>query len=155
MRNRRKFVVVGVVALVVVVALPLLLFESRGVGSTDLEMIFDVRDAETRRAIPGATIEVLPEGVPPGASEHVKIVTGQDGRAHRLCEHMMSYIVKGFWRSSYNVQDPSWHFRVAAPGYTKSDWLETGDFPRCDQFIDGGHSRRTIGVSLRKAPNVL
>src|SRR6516164_5441944 len=120
--------------LIAAIALPLLVWgfdrvqRIYWVGSTDLEVAFAVTDAATSSPIPGARIEVQSEGgfYEERDKQEFVLVCDVSGVARKvwrksMCSGKQSGLL---FTNTFAVPLPWWRFRVSAPGFQPSEWVD-------------------------------
>jgi hypothetical protein len=127
------------------------------VGHTDLEVRFDVIDANTGQPIPNATVHVYAE---PGGfcadsgAQEFTITADEHGHAMHLYKSCMCCGSNGLFEDTFAVYLPFWWFRATAADYsdTSADYL---DAPKFRQEVRRGKPAATIAlpIPLRKIAN--
>jgi hypothetical protein len=125
------------------------------VGSTDLEIEFDIRDVVTGMPVPGARIEVRSdEDFDDRDKLECMLNTESDGIARDLrhgtrCAGMRSGL--GL-TNTYSVRLPYWRFQLSAEGYEPGDWTELcAPQYRGKALRNGpGKAKLVVPASLRK-----
>jgi hypothetical protein len=131
------------------------------VGNADLDIEFVVTEAGSGSPIAGARVEAQSEGgfyeergnfyEERGKQEFV-VVSDAGGVAHGEYRRVMSFGTRsrlGF-TDTYDVHLPSLRFRVAAPGYQPSGWIELWEYRRQVKRAGPGRARLTVPVPLTK-----
>jgi hypothetical protein len=127
------------------------------VGSTDLDIEFIVTGASSSDPVPGARVEVHSEGgfYDERDKQEFALVTNADGVARKVChDSMCSGTQSGLrFTDTYAVHLPWWWFRVIAPGYEPSEWLELDVTQYREQVQRTGpqRARLAVSVSLQKS----
>jgi hypothetical protein len=122
------------------------------VGSTDLEVVFEVKDASSNKPVSGAIVDIASEGFLYGDHEphEFSLITDADGIATYGCVHNMCYGTKGPGIDTFNAHMPQWFFSVGAPGYnsTEQSWLDSLK-PRPHAKRSGPHrSKLVVAIAL-------
>ena len=127
------------------------------VGKTDLEVEFDVTAVGAGDPLPGARVEVQSEGgfYEERDKQEFVLETEAGGVARKECRGNMCFGTQsglGF-TDTFVVHLPWWQFRVTAPGYEPSEWVEL-DVPAYVRRVQrtGSHrARLVVLVSLQKS----
>lgn len=134
--KRRWFIVILASALTLTIAVVCLGAGGTWVGSTDLEVVLVVVDAETGKPIEGALITIQSFGGFYSKEDKLRdrepftLRTDDRGEARRTCHGMMCSGRYGYWGLGDTIasHQPNWLLDVLAPGYhPKHEWLETFD----------------------------
>jgi hypothetical protein len=127
------------------------------VGSTDLKIAFVVVTGNAEQPVAGARIEVQSEGGFYEEREKQEFVlhTNTDGIAHKVCHSSMCFGARsglGF-TDTFAVHLPWWRFRVSAPGFSSSGWvdLDVSEFRRRARRSGPGKAELLVRISLREA----
>jgi hypothetical protein len=100
----------------------------RWVGNTDLEVEFVVTAAETGQPIPGARIDIISEGglYEKRPERDFTLVADDGGKALEVCRRSMCFGTRSFlgFTDTFAVHLPRWLFRVSAPGFESTDWMD-------------------------------
>jgi hypothetical protein len=127
------------------------------VGSTDLTIAFVVVTGNAEQPVAGARIEVQSEGgfYEEQEKQEFELHTNTDGTAHKVCRNSMCFGARsalGF-TNTFAVHLPRWRFRVSAPGFSSSGWvdLDVLEFQRGARRSDPGKAELLVRISLRKA----
>lgn len=133
------------------------------VGGTDLEVEFLLREAGTENPIPGVRVEIKEFQSEDGFYEERDkraIVLSSDGRgvARKECRNSMCFGTRsglGF-TDTFAVHLPWWWFRVVAPGFESSEWLDLHEFEFRNraQRTSSGKAKWSVLVSLHRKPIV-
>src|SRR6478752_8971501 len=94
---------------------------AKWVGHTDLEVRFDVIDANTGQPIPNVTVHVHAEPggfCADGDAQEFTIRADEHGHAMHLCKSCMCCGSSGLFENSFAVYLPFWTFHVTATGYS-------------------------------------
>jgi hypothetical protein len=154
MRKRKfyKSLAFGGAALLVVALVALLTAgqTAKWVGHTDLEVRFDVIDANSGQPIPNATVHVHAE---PGGlcadsdAQEFTIASDEHGHAMRLCKSCMCCGSRGLLEDTFAVYLPFWWFHATAAGYSdaSADYL---DVPKFRQQVRRGNPSATIAIPI-------
>ncbi len=130
------------------------------VGRCDLEITFEVTDAQTNAPVVGAEIDI-PKSDPGFCADceaAFKLVTDAHGTAKRMCNRCMCGGFSGsglFFRSqdSFGTHTPDWVLLVSAAGYRQSEPIIVGE-PEFRRTIKRGDQFATMKVfiKLQKLP---
>jgi hypothetical protein len=127
------------------------------VGGTDLEIEFVVTEAGSATPIPGARIEVQSEGgfYEERDKQEFVLVCDVSGVARKVCrKSMCSGKQSGLlFTNTFAVPLPWWRFRVSAPGFQPSEWVDLNAVEYIRQVQRPGtqhKARLVVRVSLRK-----
>jgi hypothetical protein len=123
---------------------------AKWVGHTDLEVRFNVIDADTGQPIPSATVHVHAE---PGGfcadsdAQEFTIAADEYGLATHLCKSCMCCGSKGLFEDTFTAYLPYWWFHVTAAGYagTRADYL---DAPKYRRQVRRGKPSATIAIPI-------
>jgi hypothetical protein len=122
------------------------------VGHTNLEIEFVITAAHSGQPIPGARIEIQPER----EEQNFVVDADTDGMARKECRECMCFgTVSGLrFTDTFAVHLPWWLFRVSAPGFESSEWVDltVSDFLRRVYRAGPGKAKLVIPVSLQKKP---
>jgi hypothetical protein len=128
------------------------------VGHTDLEVAFCLTALDSGQPIAGARIEVRSEGgsYEERGEQQFVLSTDANGVARKECRHNTCSGARsalGF-TDSFAVHLPWWQFRVSAPGFESSAWMDLaiGDIRRRTHRIGPGRARVVVPVTLRRRP---
>jgi hypothetical protein len=124
------------------------------VGSTDLEVEFVVTDAISGLPLSGAQIEVKSEGgfYEQRDEREFTLVADPDGIARKECRNSMCFGTQSGLRftDTYVVHLPCWLFRVTAPNYEPSDWVDLDVWENVSrvQRVGPGRAKLVVPASL-------
>jgi hypothetical protein len=97
------------------------LFTVYWVNFVDLEVEFAVTDANSGHPIPGARIDVFPEGgfTQEREKQRFELTTDANGLAHTQCNHCMCGGSESGLRftDTFGLSLPGWRYQVQAPGF--------------------------------------
>lgn len=152
------------ILLVAVVAMPLLVWgydliqTIQWVGSTDLEVEFVLREVGTGNPIPGARVEIQSEGgfYEERDKQAFALSADTQGMARKECRNSMCFGTRSGLRftDTFAVHLPWWRFRVSAPGFESSEWidLDVFEFRRRAHRTSPGKAKLRVAVSLHRKP---
>jgi hypothetical protein len=130
--------------------------ECRWVGSTDLEVRFEVANALTGESIPEATINIDSEGGCYEGSQagQFQLQTASDGVVTYQClQNRCIGTDRGgvFGRKSTRyVSPPPWRFKVTAKDYVEKNWEYIHDYYRDGmQRIEAGRDLFLVRLALQ------
>jgi hypothetical protein len=129
------------------------------VGSTDLEVEFDVTAVGSGAPVPGAQVEVQSEGgfYEEDTKQAFVLDADANGVARKDCRDSMCFGTQSGLRftDTFDVHLPWWRFRVAAPGYEPSEWvnLDVMEYVRQVRQVGPRRARLVVPVSLRVSLN--
>jgi hypothetical protein len=148
--------------LVAVVAVPLLVWgydliqSIQWVGGTDLEVEFVLRETGSGNPIPSARVEVQSEGgfYEERGKQAFVLSADTGGVARKECRNSMCFGTRsglGF-TDTFAVHLPWWRFRVSAPGFESSAWmdLDVFEFRRRAHRTGPGKAKLSVAVSLHR-----
>lgn len=130
-----------------------------GDGWLDVEMAYQVVDAETGRAIPNATVEFIDAFTPPNPTQAdiTALTTNADGMASRI-----SHNAGCSWRTgALGLSEilsagggMSWVLRVSSAGYAPTDWFipNKTEFDWRSEYLGNHKARATIPIPLHRQP---
>jgi hypothetical protein len=122
------------------------------VGSTNLELKFQILDADTESAIANAHVNVLHEETTFSKQISVpfELSTNEQGIATLLCENCRCAGKEGGWGptrpNSFGMYLPGWYLDVSAPGYRNSEPFFLSDF---GQQIQRGEHVATLLIVVK------
>ena len=127
------------------------------IGSKDLEIIFVVTDAETGRAIPDASIDIMSDGESSKDARsdgEFTLKTDSTGTARTVRLEIPCCGEQSGLRLTDTVSPylPLWSFRTTSPGYVPSDRsnLNTPDHIQRTKKVDSRHAKLVVSIPLRR-----
>ncbi len=126
------------------------------VGSTDLEIVFAVTDAESGEPVPDARIEIERFGGFGADGDPREFVLSSDsnGYARKLCRNTMCFGTQSQLRftNTHVVHLPFGHYRAIAPGYEPTEWTPLDDYEnvRMVKRHAPRRTRLTLPIAIRR-----
>jgi hypothetical protein len=148
---RSKLILIGI-ACVILATVMASIQRVYWVGQSDVDVEFIVTDVRDEEPINGAIIEVETErGFCDEAEGAFSLTTDSAGRAKRLVKKCLSFGAESWYKNTFGIHLPNWHYRASAPGYTTTEMTEL-DTPDNSSRVkrSDGMTILTVQVRLHK-----
>jgi len=156
---RQKTLLLSATALVLLSLVVFVLSERtlNWVGYRDLEVQFEVVDAENENPIPNATIFVRTDAgghCEDRVAREFSMTANENGKSSQICKQCMCFGGKSRFKDTFGIHLPLWWFHASAKGYSESA-VTYLNAPEYKSMVDRDRPILLISIPIRLQRNRL